>query len=200
MASLDQLIQKERAAIGPPQLKRRIHREVRAIFKNGVPRLERIYVPSGSEIPPPADDLLAFVVVLPAPEVTDAAKALQPDAVWNSLIWCLPKCNGPLYDAARDALAWEKIHAEADQRSAQGDQRFRANESLGDARIALREAVWQTYSTVLVPAKRGLRRVNLGLFYSSAAETLTGYIVFRLIQDGHISDGLRRRIGALVSA
>jgi hypothetical protein len=43
----------------------------------------------------------------------------------------------------------------------------------------------------------GFRRIDLGLFYSSMAETLVGYIVFRLIHDGHLSENLSRRLEAL---
>jgi hypothetical protein len=209
MASLDQLIRKAGAAIGPLQIERRVRREVRAILKQGLPRLERIYVPlKSSEIPSPR--LPAIVVGLPVvglPEyrVPDETATLQrttipgADSIGNALIWCLPNSTAQLYAAARNHLVWEGFQAETSRLGTKGSQHFRVpvNIGFGETRSALRQAVWQAYSEVFVPANRGFRRIDLGVFYSSMAETLVGYIVFRLIHDGHLSGNLRRRLEAL---
>jgi hypothetical protein len=64
-------------------------------------------------------------------------------------------------------------------------------ENLGKARRDLNEAVWRTYKTVLLLGKDNtVRSVDLGLVHSSAADSLVGFIVNRLRQDGDISDGI----------
>jgi hypothetical protein len=211
MASLDQLIRKADAAIGPLQIERRVRREVKAILKQGLPRLARIYVPlKSSEIPSP--HLPAIVVGLPVvglPEyrVPDETGTLQratipggdSGAIGNALIWCLPNSTAQLYAAARNHLVWEGVQAETSRLGTKGSQHFRVpvNIGLGETRGALRQAVWQAYSAVFVPTNRGFSRIDLGVFYSSMAETLVGYIVFRLIHDGHLSENLSRRLEAL---
>jgi len=72
-------------------------------------------------------------------------------------------------------------------------QRRQLTENLTKSRRDLREAVWRTYKTVMMPAKDNtIRSIDLGLVHSSASPdgTLIGFIINRLKQDGDISDGI----------
>jgi hypothetical protein len=103
----------------------------------------------------------------------------------------LRKTPWALYHEARQLLAWEDIQDEASDLKLDETQRRQLSENTGKARRDLREAVWRTYKTVMLLGKdNAVRTVDLGLVHSSAADSLVGFIVNRLKQDGDISDGI----------
>ena len=200
-ANLNKLLADKRASIQQPRIQERVRADVQEVFKQGWP-LDRIYFPAkSSQIPNrPA---LTLVVVPPEQEDTDEARTLQfvdsmtkqcgtSDRTFKSaLIWCVPASGRTLHEEARKLLAWEDIQDEASDLKLDETQRRQLSENLGKARRDLREAVWRTYKTVMLLGKdNAIRAVDLGLVHSSAADSLVGFIVNRLKQDGDISDGI----------
>jgi hypothetical protein len=200
-ANLNKLLADKRASIQQPRIQERVRAEVQEVFKQNWP-LDRIYFPAkSSQIPNrPA---LTLVVVPPEQEDTDEARTLQfvdsmtkqsgtSDRTFKSaLIWCVPDSGKTLYEEARKLLAWEDIQDEASDLKLDETQRRQLSENTGKSRRDLREAVWRTYKTVMLLGKdNAIRSVDLGLVHSSAADSLVGFIVNRLKQDGDISDGI----------
>lgn len=200
-ANLNKLLADKRASIQQPRIEERVRTEVQEVFKQGLP-LDRIYFPAkSSQIPNrPA---LALVVLPPEQEDTEEARTLQfvdsmtkqsgiSDRTFKSaLIWCVPDSGKTLYEEARKLLAWEDIQDEAADLKLDETQRRQLTENLGKSRRDLREAVWRTYKTVMLLGKdNAIRSIDLGLVHSSAADSLVGFIVNRLKQDGDISEGI----------
>jgi len=200
-ANLNKLLADKRASIQGPRIQERVRAEVQEVFKQGWP-LDRIYFPvKSSQIPNrPA---LALVVVPPEQEDAEEARTLQfvdsmtkqcgtSDRTFKSaLIWCVPDSGKTLYEEARKLLAWEDVQDEASDLKLDETQRRQLSENLGKSRRDLREAVWRTYKTVMLLGKdNAIRSVDLGLVHSSAADSLVGFVVNRLKQDGDISEGI----------
>ena len=200
-ANLNKLLADKRASIQQPRIQERVRTEVQEVFKQGMP-LDRIYFPAkSSQIPNrPA---LALVVLPPEQEDAEEARTLQfvdsmtkqcgtSDRTFKSaLIWCAPDSGKTLYEEARKLLAWDDIQDEASDLKLDETQRRQLTENLGKSRRDLREAVWRTYKTVLLLGKdNAIRSIDLGLVHSSAADSLVGFIVNRLKQDGDISEGI----------
>ena len=146
---------------------------------------------------------LALGVLPPEQEDAEEARTLQfvdsmtkqcgsSDRTFKSaLIWCVPDSGKTLYEEARKLLAWEDIQDEAADLKLDETQRRQLTENTGKSRRDLREAVWRTYKTVMLLGKdNAIRSVDLGLVHSSAADSLVGFIVNRLKQDGDISEGI----------
>jgi hypothetical protein len=109
----------------------------------------------------------------------------------SALIWCVPDSGKTLYEEARKLLAWEDIQDEASDLKFDETQRRQLTDNLGRSRRDLCEAVWRTYKTVMLLGKdNAIRSIDLGLVHSSAADSLVGFIVNRLKQDGDISEGI----------
>ena len=80
-----------------------------------------------------------------------------------------------LSEEARKVLAWEDIDAESETLGIDEAQRRQLDENLRRAKRDLREAVWRAYKNVfLLDETNALRRIDLGLVHSSAAESLVG--------------------------
>ena len=201
-ANLNKLLADKRASIQQPRIQERVRAEVQEVFKHGLPQLERIPFPvKSSQIPNrPA---LALVVLPPEQEDTEEARTVQfvdsmtkqcgtSDRTFKSaLIWCVPDSGKTLYEEARKLLAWEDIQDEAADLKLDETQRRQLTENSGKSRRDLREAVWRTYKTVMLLGKdNAIRSIDLGLVHSSAADSLVGFIVNRLKQDGDISEGI----------
>jgi hypothetical protein len=94
-------------------------------------------------------------------------------------------------EEARKLLAWEDIQDEAADLKLDETQRRQLTEDFGKSRRDLREAVWRAYKTVMPLGKDNtIRSIDLGLVHSSAADSLVGFIMNRLQQDGDISEGI----------
>src|SRR5262249_26225765 len=65
------------------------------------------------------------------------------------------------------------------------------DENLRRAKRDLQEAVWRSYKNIfLLDEKNDLRRIDLGLVHSSAAETIVSLILARLQQDDLVVPGV----------
>ena len=202
-ANLNKLLADKRASVQQPRVQERVRAEVQEVFKQGLP-LDRIYFPAkSSQIP--NRPVLTLVVVPPDQEDPEEARTLQfvdsltkqsgtSDRTFKSaLIWCVPDSGKSLHEEARKLLAWEDIHdeVEADDLKLDEAQRRQLTENLGKSRRDLRETVWRAYKTVMLLGKdNAIRSIDLGLVHSSAADSLVGFIVNRLKQDGDISEGI----------
>src|SRR5439155_5726859 len=107
----------------------------------------------------------------------------------SALIFCVPESPDALQEDARRLLAWEAIDDE--RLNLDDSQRQQLQENIKRARRDLREAVWRTYKTLALLGKdNAIRRVDLGLVTSSAANDIVSLITNRLRQDGDLETGI----------
>ena len=204
--NLNQIYADRRGSIKGEPIRERVREEIRAVFKQG-PDLDRVYFPEkSSDIP--NRPVLTVVVLAPESVMQDEAQtraAIEQmtqecgnagRTFKNALIWCAPEDVTVVDDEARKFLAWQAV---GDEWQAVGDeakksrldegQRRQVAENIKKAGRDLKEAVWRTYKVLYLLGKDNvLRRVDLGLVHSSAADSLLGLVVSRLRQEDEITD------------
>jgi hypothetical protein len=109
----------------------------------------------------------------------------------SALIWSMVDNDAELASEARNALAWEKIHDEADQLHLDEKQKSKVNEKIGKANRDLREAVWRSYKNLALLGKDNrIFLIDLGLIHSSAAKTLVDLYLLQLRQKDLITTSI----------
>lgn len=109
----------------------------------------------------------------------------------SALIWSMVDNDASLTTEARNALAWEKIHDEAEQLHLDDKQKGKVNEKIGKAKRDLREAVWRSYKNLALLGKdNGIILMDLGLIHSSAARTLIDLYLQHLMQKDIITSSI----------
>jgi hypothetical protein len=103
----------------------------------------------------------------------------------NALIWVIPDSNSSLSIEARKLLAWEDIENEGLKLDEAQVRQLDA--SLKKANRDLKEAVWRTYNKIMLLGQdNALHTIDLGMPTSSAAESMTRYIINILRQSDEI--------------
>ena len=109
----------------------------------------------------------------------------------SALIWCVPDGAGGLREESRKVLAWEDIHEESGSLNLDGVQQKQLNGNLKKAQRDLRECVWRTYKNVMLLGKDNkIRKIDMGLIHSSAADSMVSLVLARLRQDGDVEDSI----------
>lgn len=109
----------------------------------------------------------------------------------SALIWVLAEAAQPMREEARKLLAWQAINDEADDLKLDEVQVKHLNEMIHKARRDLKESIWRTYKHIVLLAKdNSLKRVDLGLVHSSAADTPLSNVLIRLTADGDVEKGV----------
>lgn len=184
-----------RATIPPAQIEEYIREEIQKVFSAGS-GVERVYFPEKTiQI---ADRPVVTLVVL-APDLSLQDEKGTSAAVDNmlrnygtssrtfksSVIFCVAESNDSLREDARKVLAWEAI--EDDDLKLDDTQVHQLSENLKKARRDLKENIWRTYKNLMYLGKdNAVKRVDMGLITSSAANDLVSYIVSRLSSDGDL--------------
>lgn len=197
--NLNKLLADRRANISPEKISERVRSEVQTVFSKGT-GVERVYFPEkSSQVPDRA--AITLVVVSPDQPTTDekttqwVASMTRESGSSNrtfksALIWCLTEGWAALREDARKVLAWEDIRNDDTLRLDEGQER-QLDVNVKTAQRDLRECVWRSYKSLLLLGKDNqLRHVDLGLVTSSAADSMTAFILSRLRQDGEITDGV----------
>lgn len=199
-ANLNKILSDRRATVQAKDIDDRIRAEVTDVFKKGS-GVERIYFPekSGEISDRP---VLTIVVGDPSAGIQDSKTLAAVEQMTresgssartfkSALIWILPDLNSSLREDAKKVLAWEAIESEATALRLDESQKRQLAESLQKARRDVKESVWRTYKTiVLLDKDNSLRRIDLGLVHSSAADSMTAYILSRLTQDGDVASSI----------
>jgi hypothetical protein len=109
----------------------------------------------------------------------------------SALIFSVPESPDTLREEARKVLAWESIQEEAGDLKLDEVQVRQLDESVKRASRDVREAVWRTYKLLIFLGKDNkLKRVDMGLVHSSAADSMVAFIINRLRQDGDLESGI----------
>lgn len=198
--NLNKLLADRRASVPANAVRERARAEIQKVFGAGK-GVERIFFPEKSAQVPDRS-VLALIIVAPESEAAEpTTKSLietltrehgsSSRTYKSALIWCVAEDAVTLYEEARKLLAWEDISTESPALRLDEAQRQQLEENLARSKRDLREAVWRTYKNVfLLDEQNALRRVDLGLVHSSAAESLVGLILARLRQEDLVVDGV----------
>lgn len=186
-----------RANIQPPKIDERARAEIQKVFSAGS-GVERLYFPEhSSQITD--RPFLTLLVLAPELSMQDKSKTLQVVETMtrecgnsartfkSALLWCIPESAGTIHEEARKVLAWEDIDDEKEDLHLDDGQRRQLGENLKKAQRDLKESVWRTYKNIVLLGKDNqLSPVDLGLVHSSAAETVTSFILERLQKIGEV--------------
>ncbi|SHF02882.1 Predicted ATPase, AAA+ superfamily [Desulfacinum infernum DSM 9756] len=198
--NLNKLLADRRATVSGEAIRDRVRAEIQKVFAAGK-QMERIFFPERTNQVPdrPA---LTFVVLAPENDAGDpgtmrfmeemAKEAGTSSRTYKSaLVWCVAESGTVLSEEARKVLAWEAIQSEAADLKLDTTQLRQLDENLKRARRDLHEAVWRTYKNVyLLEEGNTLRKIDLGLVHSSAADSLPALILGRLVQEDLVTNNV----------
>lgn len=198
--NLNKLLADRRASVSPASIDEVVRKEIQKVFASGG-GVERVYFPKKSnEVP----DRPVLTLAILAPENTaqePATKNLIASMTTESgsssrtfksaLIWVAPEDAATLLDEARKLLAWKDIDADAGELKLDETQQRQLAENAKRAERDLREAVWRAYKNVFLLADdNSMRKIDLGLVHSSAANSLVELILSRLRQEDIVVEGV----------
>ncbi len=188
-----------RASIPRPEVEEHARAVIEKEFSAGS-GVERVHFPEKSS---QVSDRPAVTLVVLSPEnsLKDEKATLQlmetitreygssARTFKSALIFCVPDSQDSLNEEARKVLAWEAIDDEA--LNLDETQRQQLAENLKKSKRDLRESVWRTYKVIALLGKdNAIKKVDLGLVHSSAAQDIVGLILSRLRQDGDLESGI----------
>ena len=207
--TLNKILADRRAALSGTEadeaIREKVRGAIREVFKAG-PRLERRFFPETSgDIP----DTPSLALVVLAPE--HGWENASPEATQRLVMGMIQECGGrgrtfksgllfavaeggeALADEAKTLLALETLEDPAEQERLRLElsqlQELRGKKQQSERN--LKERVWRVYRRVLLLAEGGsLQEVDLGLIHPSAAESLVGFIVARLKQEGLLEESI----------
>ena len=176
------------------RIEERIREEIQKAFPP-IEGIERFFFPEKSgQIP----DRPVITMIILAPDqsnedanVQQTINAMtreygQSARIYKSaLIWIVPDSATLLHTEARKLLAWEDLDDEGLELDDAQKRQLDAN--LKKAARDLRESIWRSYKNILLLGKdNNLRRIDLGLPTSSAAESMTKFVLLMLHQTDEI--------------
>ena len=198
--NLNKLLADRRASVPANTIRDRVRAEIEKVFGAGK-GVERVFFPERTnQVPDRA--ALTLVVLAPESEAGETATARVMETMAkehgsssrtykSALIWCVAEDGILLSEEARKVLAWEDIDADTETLRVDESQYRQLKENLKRAKRDLQESVWRSYKNVfLLDEKNALRKVDLGLVHSSAADSLVALILGRLQQEDIVVEGV----------
>ncbi len=180
-----------RASIKDEDIDSRVTEEIQKVFpaSDGV---ERVFFPEKSgQIPD--RPVITLVILGPESSVSETPDILkQVDAMTrgygksartfkSALLWVVPDSGAQMAEEARKLIAWEDIKGE--NLNLDEPQKKQLDINVKKARRDLAESVWRAYKNVMYLEKNNqIDTMDLGLVTSSAAESLTKFILSSLRQ------------------
>jgi hypothetical protein len=198
--NLNKLLADRRASVPANAIRERTRGEIERVFGTGK-GVERVYFPERTNQVP---DRAALALVILAPEYgvgeTSTVRLMETMAkeygsssrtYKSALVWCVAEDETLLSEEARKVLAWEDIDADSETLRIDESQHRQLNENLKRAKRDLQEVVWRSYKNVfLLEENNDLRKIDLGLVHSSAADSMVSLILERLQQEDLVVDGV----------
>lgn len=198
--NLNKLLADRRASVTGAAIDEVVRKEIQKVFAAGS-GIERLFFPKKSgEVPD--RPVLTMLVLAPDNAAGDGAtKAMMTSITTESgsssrtfksaLIWVAPEDSAPLLEEARKLLAWRDIEADGEELRLDEAKQRQLAENAKRAERDLRESVWRAYKNVFLLAEdNSLRKIDLGLVHSSAANSLVELILSRLKQEDIVVEGV----------
>jgi hypothetical protein len=185
-----------RANVKEQDIDRIVKEEIQKVFPSDT-GVERIFFPDKSaQIP---DRPVITMVILGLDKSMQEATKVRKDveimtkeygksarSYKSALLWIAPESSGQLSEEARKLIAWEDIKNEG--LKLDDLQQKQLDTSIKKAQRDLTESVWRTYKNVLFLDKENqIESMDLGLVTSSAAESMTKFILSALRQKDIVS-------------
>lgn len=198
--NLNKLLADRRATVPANATRDQVRAEIQRVFATSKAGECICFPDRTNQVPDRA--ALRLVVLAPESEAGDPATARLMETMLrehgsssrtykSALLFCVAEDGVLLSEEARKLLAWQDIDAESQTLRIDESQRRQLDENLKRAKRDLQEAVWRTYKNVfLLDETNVLRRIDLGLVHSSAADSLVGLILGRLQQEDLVVDGV----------
>ena len=199
--NLNKLLADRRASVPANATRDRVRAEIQKVFAADKGVVQRIYFPERTnQVPDRA--ALTLIVLPPENEAGDSTTVKLMETMAkehgsssrtykSALIWCAAEDATLLSDEARKVLAWEDIDADTGTLRIDESQHRQLQENLKRAKRDLQEAVWRSYKNVfLLDETNDLRKIDLGLIHSSAANSLVALILDRLRLEDLVVDGV----------
>ena len=196
--NLNKLLADRRASVSANATRDRVRVEIQKVFGAGK-GVERVFFPERSnQVPDRA--ALTLVVLAPENEAGDPGTSelmqmmtkehgTSSRTYKSALIWCVAEDTSHLAEGARKVLAWQDIEDDATVLRIDENQCRQLEENLKRAERDLRETVWRCYKNVyLLDERNSLRKFDLGLVHSSAADSIVSLILDRLRQEDVVAD------------
>lgn len=198
--NLNKLLADRRASVGTPAIDECVRKEIQKVFSAGS-GIERVYFPRKSNDVPDRP-VLTLGVLAPEyaatePMTMNLIESMTMESGSSSrtfksgLIWVAPEDAAPMLEEARKLLAWKDIESDVGELKLDETQQRQLGENARRAERDLREVVWRAYKNVFLLAEdNSIRRIDLGLVHSSAANSLVELVLARLKQDDIVVEGV----------
>ena len=196
--NLNKLLADRKATIDHSEIDKKVLEEVDGVFSKGT-GIDKVFFPknSGDISDKPILSLVIIDPNFPWINDTDPTAKLLNEMVTqhgpsgrtykSGLIFAVSDSGNSMAEDARKLLAWEAIRKESDLLRLNESQQSYLKEQLSSTQRDLKESVWRAYKNVLFLDKGGdLKRIDMGLLHSSAADSIVRHILNRLTQEGHI--------------
>jgi len=198
--NLNKLLADRRASVSAPAIEEVVRKEIQKVFGAGS-GVERVYFPKKSNEVPDRPVLTLAVLApentAPEPATKNLITSMTTESGSSSrtfksaLIWAAPEDSTSLLEEARKLLAWKDIEGDAGELKLDETQQRQLAENAKRAERDLRESVWRAYKNIFLLADdNSLRKIDLGLVHSSAANSLVELILSRLKQEDIVVDGV----------
>lgn len=180
-----------RASVRDPDIDSRVRDEIQKVFPVGE-GVERIFFPNKSgQIP--NRPVITLVILGPdksvqeAPKIREEVESMTREhgksarTYKSALLWIVPESGGQMREEARKLIAWEDIRDEG--LNLDDTQSKQLVKNIKHAKSDLTESVWRTYKNIMYLDKDNrIECMDLGLVTSSAAESMTRFILSALRQ------------------
>jgi hypothetical protein len=185
-----------RAGVKPEDIEKRIQEEILKVFPP-TEGIERVFSPRKSN--QIADrPVITFAVMGPDQSIQDdPAITAKIDTMTreygtaartykSAVIWIVPETSATMFDEARKLLAWEDI--EDEDLKLDDMQQKQLTENIKKAARDLKESSWRAYNKILLLGRDNtMRTIELGLVHSSAADSMSRFIINYLRQTDEIA-------------
>ena len=185
-----------RAGMKPEDIEKRVQEEILKVFPS-TEGVERVFSPQKSN--QIADrPVITFAIMGPEqsiqddPAITSKIDAMTRESgtsartYKSAVIWIVPEMSTTMLDEARKLLAWEDI--EDENLKLDDTQQKQLTENIKKAARDLKESIWRAYNKVLLLGRDNtMRTIDLGLVHSSAADSMSRFVVNYLRQTDEIA-------------
>jgi hypothetical protein len=180
-----------RASVKDADIDSRVRDEIQKIFPS-VDAVERVFFPekSGQILDRPVITLVIMGPDQSLQETPDILKEIEnmtreygksARTYKSALIWILPETGAQMREEARKLIAWEEIKSEG--LNLDDSQKNQLETSIKRARRDLTESVWRAYKNILFLGRDNqIETIDLGIVTSSAAESMTKFVLSSLRQ------------------
>lgn len=199
--NLNKLLADRRASIQKEEIIHLVKSEIESVFVSGT-GVERVFFPEQSNQIPDRS-ALTFVILSPDLSIKEEIKVFKfidemtqqygksARSFKSALVWIVADNDFSLYDEARKQIAWEAIQSEGDELKLDEIQKKQLSGHVKRAERDLKESIWRTYKNIIFLGKDNkLKKVDLGLVHSSAAENIITLVLDRLRQDGEVEQDI----------